>query len=384
MGVKGFSRLIEKFPKCRRERKFHDYRGCCIAIDAPLTIYRFCIAILNTDHFKSDEVIKGHIFAGFYKTCSMLRYAIKPIWVFDGKPPDIKNDTLHNRKKRKDSASERLSSSPELEEKEINKLEKRAFSITNELMDDLKYLLDLMGIPYTKSPGEAEAQCSALNIADIADGVATEDWDVILFGCKKMLKDFSNKNMVLEIDTQQLLDDLGMNRDQLIDLSSILGNDYCHGISGLKPLNAYEKFKEANFNIDTFLDNLKNEKKNNYIIPNDFKEKLEAAKEYYINASVNNPSNIEVTWKKPNYKELYKYLVCVKGLNQNNIRDKILELELMYTYYVLNDNNLMTLSHIKRINKEYPSNIYDRKKQISTRPVRFILKPNYSISAHVS
>ena len=38
---------------------------------------------------------------------------------------------------------------------------------------------------------------------------------------------------------------LEMSKEQLIDFASILGNDYCHGVSGIKPLDAYHKFKEV-------------------------------------------------------------------------------------------------------------------------------------------
>src|SRR5436189_6370257 len=105
---------------------------------------------------------------------------------------------------------------------------------------------------YMEAPGEAEAQVAALNKAAIINAGVTDDGDAILFGCIKVLSGFSNKCYVNEIDVEILLKNLGMTREQLIDLGIILGTDYCQGITGLKPIDAYKKFKKTNFNIKDF------------------------------------------------------------------------------------------------------------------------------------
>jgi len=351
MGVKGFSQIINTYAEaCVEITQFKDYRGSIQSIDATLAIYRFCLAILNTENFRTNEIITGHLFACFFKTCSMLRYAIMPIWVFDGKPPNIKFDTLNERRKRKHNAVEKLTSTPELNDTEKNRLEKKAFTVTFEQIDEVKTLLKLLGIPFIEAPGEAEAQCAAFDIANISDGVATEDWDVIFFGCKKMLKSFSNKNNVTEINTKKLLNALGMSKEQLIDFASILGNDYCHGINGIKPLDAYHKFKEVNCNINSFLHKLKNENKIKlkYRIPDNFLEQLNEARRYYLHAPVTNPHHITTEWREPNYEGLYNYLVNIKKLKNSLILPKINELHIMYSYYITNKKKLVTLSHIKR------------------------------------
>lgn len=231
-------------------------------------------------------------------------------------------------------------------------------------------MLRLLGIPYIESPGEAEAQCAAFDIANISNGVATEDWDVIFFGCKKMLKSFSNKNNITQINTQKLLNVLGMTKEQLIDLASILGNDYCHGVGKIKPLDAYKKFKEVHYDINLFLQKLKNENKIKfkYRIPENFLDQLKAARKYYLDAPVTNPHNINTEWKEPNYKGLYDYLVNVKKLKSQPIMQKINELHVMYTYYIANNKKLVTLSQIKRDINQQPSTITIIKKQIDQQP----------------
>lgn len=373
MGVNGLRKIISKYaPEVLEKKNFKDYNGTVQALDGVLALYKFCIATIDTQYSKV-----GHLFACFFKTLSMLRYGIMPVWVFDGKPPEIKQMTLDERRKNKDIAYSKLSDEY-LSSDDKKKLEKRTFTVTNKLVDDVKELLGLLGIPYIVAPGEAEAQCVALNKAKIAHGVVTEDWDAILFGCKKMLKDFSNKsvNNVTEIKTKKLLKKLDMTHEQIIDLSSILGNDYCSGIIGLKPLDAYHIYKECNFNMPKFLSLLRSEKnlkdyeqnrENEYFshilnirkklcstlnklqyckIPNNFEELAKIAKEYYLHAPVIQPNEVKVVWEIPKYQELYKFLLD-KGFDEELIKTKLNELIMMHAYY--NDHKkLITLSKIKR------------------------------------
>lgn len=354
MGVKGFRKIIDAFAKsCIEEKEFKDYRGKSESLDLPLIVHKFCIAISGSENYKTESgIIIGHLFAVFFKICSMLRYGIKPIPVFDGKPPEIKMPTLIDRKSVKEKASMRLTE-VNLNKNEKNKLEKRTFTISSSQIKEMKYLLGLMGIQYLEAPGEAEAQCAALDIANICDGVVTEDWDAILFGCNKMLKDFSNKTKVVEIDREKLLQSLSMTGEQLIDLGIILGTDYCHGIGNIKPIDAYNKFKMANYDMNSFLDNLIKENYSRainckYKIPDSFIKNWKNAKEYYLHAPVVEPSELNLQWKRPNFSKLYEYLVIEKNFKGQIIKDKIKELKLMYKFYIKNKNMLVTLSRIKK------------------------------------
>ena len=351
MGVKGLSTIIKEFAKSSiKKREFKDYRGTVQSLDAAITLYKFCIAIMNTDNFRSENGdIIGHLFACFFKSLAMLRYGIMPLWTVDGTPPIIKQSTLTERRKVKENAILKLSNIG-LNSTEKNKLEKRTFTVSMKHIDEVKYLLRLLGLPYVEAPGEAEAQCAALDIANVSQGVVTEDWDAVLFGCKKMLKDFSNKSYVTEIDVPELMRALEMNRKQLINLAAILGNDYCCGIGGLKPTDAYLKFKTCNFDIETFLVMIENENKikSKYKIPENFREQLEISRDYYLHAPVVDPKEVKVIWNKPDYNKLYSYLIDEKKFKPDVIFVKIAELKMMYERYVLSGGELITLSRIKK------------------------------------
>jgi len=329
MGVNGLQTIINAFAENSiKYRQYKNYRGTYQSLDASVTLYRFCIGLLNTQNFKSqDGKFVGHLIACMNTSLRMLNSNIKPIWVFDGPPPNIKNKTLTKRRHVRHIALLKLNGD-NLNDEETNRLQKKAFNITAMQINEIKYLLTLMGLPFIESPGEAEAQCAALNIAGISNGVVSEDWDVILFGCKIMLKNFSNKSQIMEINISELMKSLNMTREQFINLGSILGNDYCGGIGGLKPIEAYTKFKACNFELDKLISLLKHDKQ--YHIPDNFKEQTILSKDYYLHAPVIDPQDINVNWKKPNYEKLYDYLVDDKKLKHEFVTDKITELKMIY------------------------------------------------------
>ena len=178
-----------------------------------------------------------------------------------------------------------------------------------------------------------------------------------------MLKDFSNKSNVVEVNVAKLMDELKISQEQLIDLCSILGNDYCNGIGGLKPIDAFKKFRKVNYVMNDFLNMLKKENKIRfrYRIPEKFESDWQSSREYYLHAPVLKPETVKVEWREPQYDKLYKYLIIEKKFKKDVVESKLEELKLMYKYYLSNNSNLITLS---RINKEVNSIIYSKSKSV--------------------
>lgn len=102
-----------------------------------------------------------------------------------------------------------------------------AFVSENIILDILE-ILQIFGIPYVFSPGEAEAQCSFLEMMGLVDGVISNDSDVFAFGGKTVFKDFFVDNQYIqEYRMEDLEKEKGLTRERIIEFALLRGCDYC-------------------------------------------------------------------------------------------------------------------------------------------------------------
>lgn len=104
-----------------------------------------------------------HLMGFFYRTIRMVENGIKPAYVFDGKPPQMKSGVLAKRLERRTEAQAEGEEAKEVGNAEdLDKLTRRTVKVTREHNEECRRLLTLMGIPWVVAPSEAEAQCAEL------------------------------------------------------------------------------------------------------------------------------------------------------------------------------------------------------------------------------
>uniref|UniRef100_A0A803MVL3 XPG-I domain-containing protein n=1 Tax=Chenopodium quinoa TaxID=63459 RepID=A0A803MVL3_CHEQI len=124
---------------------------------------------------------------------------------------------------------------------EQRRLERNADSVNAEMFVECQELLQMFGLPYIIAPMEAEAQCAYMELANLVDGVVTDDSDVFLFGAKSVYKNiFDDRKYVETYFMKDIENELGLNREKLIRMALLLGSDYTEGISGIGIVNAIE------------------------------------------------------------------------------------------------------------------------------------------------
>jgi len=142
----------------------------------------------------ADGNLTGHLVGLFHRTIQFMENGIKPIWVFDGKPPQLKAEEIAERqakKKEAEAEKERALEAGDLER--AKQMAGRSIKITSEMMADAKKLCKMLGCPVIEAPGEAEAQCAEICSMDLAFGTASEDMDSLTFGSKHLLRGFNSK-----------------------------------------------------------------------------------------------------------------------------------------------------------------------------------------------
>ena len=184
----------------------------------------------------------------FFMINKFKKFNINPIFVFDGKPPEEKKNTIENRKLLKNKLQERLmnlkakltltdieNDYSKLEE-EIKNIEKRIIYVNKNVIKKTKLLFNLMGITYINADTEAEHYCSKLCRLNLVDGVVSEDMDTIACGSKLVLRNFTNRDDFVEAYfLDQILYDMELNYDEFVDLCILLGNDYNYRPRGYNP-----------------------------------------------------------------------------------------------------------------------------------------------------
>jgi len=309
MGIKNLNALINIFaPNSITKKKFEDFKGKKIAIDASLLIYQYVIAIRNTagDLTNTEGDMTSHIHAVVSKSLLYLDNEIIPIFVFDGKPSNLKNDTLDKRREDREINKKLMNDNMDDEDKKI-KYFKRSTHISFKQMDQCKEVLKAMGIPVIESLEESDSQCALLTKSDIAYGVGTEDMDILTFGSKKLLRNISSskKNEIVEYDLQKVLDELNYTHDEFIDLCILLGCDYVDHLEGIGIRKAKEIIDEHR-SINNYLNSPQYDP---YIVPNGYAEKCNSAKEYFKNPVGTQYTNTQLKLTTPDQKKLRDLLI---------------------------------------------------------------------------
>lgn len=312
MGIKKLSKYIKQ-DNISYEIQLKDLAFKKIAIDISVLLYQIIISIRNSGddlrNHKGD--VTSHILGLFNKTVWLISNNIIPIFIFDGKPPKFKEDTIKNRKDVKNRALEKLKECTD--EKERIKYLKRSTHITSKQIKESKELLDLMGVQYLQAEGEADILCAKLSEENIVDYVFTEDMDILTFGASKIVKNLFNKKPYEVIEKLKVLKKYDLTHKQFIIFCIILGCDY-HNITFKTELNDAIKLSQ-NYK---FFEHIKYDNK---ILTKD--KIIEIYNYFYNNTLQYNPNIILST---PN-KNLLNILVKQFGLIKNKVIWKVKLLE---------------------------------------------------------
>ena len=137
MGIKGLTALLQdNAPGAIKEQKFESYLDRRVAIDASMHIYQFMMVVgRQGEQQLTNEAgeVTSHLQGMLNRTCRMLEAGIKPIYVFDGKPPVMKGGELAKRNDKREEAEAALKAGREAgNEEEVEKLFKRTVPISKQ------------------------------------------------------------------------------------------------------------------------------------------------------------------------------------------------------------------------------------------------------------
>lgn len=321
MGIKGLKQVIaDRAPHALRSIELPQLVGRKVAIDASTSLYQFLIAVRQDGQTlaTSEGQTTSHLIGLLYRTVNMVENGLKPIYVFDGKPPVLKGGELDKRREKRQKAQEDLKRAEEEGKmEEITKQMKRLTKVTPEINEQAKRLLELMGIPHMTAPCEAEAQCAQLAKEGRVWAAASQDMDTLLFGTPVLLRNLTvpaaRKLPIEEIHLEELLEGMGMTERQLVDMGIMLGSDYCDSVRGVGPKSAYDHIKQHG-SIEAIIEKVEKVQKN---VTEDWP--YQAARELFEDPDVLK-DQAEFVWEKPDTEGLVKFLVEEMEFNEQRVR----------------------------------------------------------------
>ena len=281
-----------------------------IAIDISILLYQFVISVRNTgsDLTNKKGELTSHILGLFNKTIRLLENNIIPVFVFDGKPPDLKKKVLDVRRSIRKKAEEKMAMAVTEEEK--IKYFKRSVSISKKELDECRELLDCMGVPYVNAPEEADSQCAWLADQNLVDAVLTEDMDILTFGSPKIIKNLtSQKKKPIVISLNKIKEKFGWNHNNFIEICVLLGCDYSDHITDINFLKLFHEYQKS---------------KNIYKVLNNLNKKIEVKNSilYFKNPIIDKDVK-NLNLKEIKYEKLENLLVNKYGLIKYKIKKKI-------------------------------------------------------------
>ena len=311
-------------------------RGKSLAVDANNMLYQFLSLIRTRDGTPlkdSSGRITSHLVGLMFRSTRLIHtYGIDLVFVFDGKPPQLKDQEIMKRRRLREKAKEEWKQA--VEEGDYATAWSKAVmtsQLTKSMVDDAKQLLELLGLPFLQAPSEAEAQTAYMAKKGDVWASSSRDYDSLLFGAPRLLRylTISGKEFLPSkgtsrplkpelIDLKRLLARYKLTHKQLVDTAILIGTDFNKGIKGIGPktalklLRRYGKIEE---------------------LPSDVKSKVseryEMVRGVFLKPDVTSDHNLECSGLRE--EELYHFLCEERDFSKKRVETVVQRMKRLYS-----------------------------------------------------
>jgi len=295
------------------------------AVDGNIELHQFLALIRKRDGslFTDNQGrVTSHLIGLLTRTARLVgEYEMNLIFVFDGRFHPLKRATMEERRRTREKAETEYESA--LQRGDIASAWSKAVMtgrVTGDVLQDAKRLLTFMGIPWLVAPEDAEAQASQMALKGDVWAVGGKDYDSLLYGAPILVRYLtitgteylpsqrrSRKLLPEIISLDDNLQNLGITRDQLVDLAILVGTDFDSGVKGIGPKKALALVKKHG-RIER--------------LPQEIQEKLpdnlDKIREVFLHPET--IQDYKLTSSKPDVDGLFKFLVEERGFSQERVQ----------------------------------------------------------------
>jgi flap endonuclease-1 len=310
-----------------------DLTGRRIAIDGHNILYQFLAIIRGRggEPLKDREGrITSHLSGLIYRNSNLIEAGIKLAYVFDGKPHRFKTKVIMERRQvRREARAKYEEAVKEGREKEAERYAQRTARVDTDIVGDAKRLLTLMGVPWVQAPEEGEAQSAHMAVKGDVWAAGSQDFDSLLFGAPSLVRNLNitgrrklpKKNVYIKImpeiiELSKVLQQLDLNKGQLIDIGILVGTDYNpKGIKGVGPKTALKLIRKHG-SLDKALPHIKNA---------EFPHPVEEIRALFLDPNVTNDYTLE--WSPPDRDGILEFLCGERDFSRNRVIKAVEKIE---------------------------------------------------------
>jgi flap endonuclease-1 len=319
--------LGEIIPK--RRMSIDELPRKALAVDAYNALYQFLAIIRQpngTPLMDRQHRITSHLSGLLYRTSNLAERGVKLVYVFDGEPPELKEIEVMRRRRVKEEALVKYEAAlKEGRLEEARKYAQMTSQLKDTMVEDAKRLLTAMGVPWVQAPSEGEAQAAYIAIRGDVWAVASQDHDSLLFGAPRLVRNLTvtgrrklpRKDVYIEVEPEivelnQVLSELGITRDQLVDIGILIGTDFNpDGVKGIGPKTALKLLKKHG-SLERVLQELKEA---------EFPEDPLKIREIFLRPKVS--ADYKIEWREPNVNEVVNFLCGERDFSEERVRNAL-------------------------------------------------------------
>ncbi|XP_060556631.1 flap endonuclease GEN homolog 1-like, partial [Ruditapes philippinarum] len=226
----GVTQLWQILAPVEQHRALSSLSGQTLAVDLSIWVCENqCVKQMQ------GVVSKPYLRNLFFRISHLTQLGVKLVFVIEGAAPELKWDTMIKRQQSRFPGRQ----GKQAPQRPAGKQTRRNF---NSWLKECCELLEILGIPYIQSKGEAEALCALLNANGLVDGCLTNDGDAFLYGATTVYRNFTMNSKDPHVEMYRLSDiqsKLGIDRGGLVALGLLIGCDFVpKGVPGIGIANA--------------------------------------------------------------------------------------------------------------------------------------------------
>lgn len=293
--------------------------GKVLAIDAHNWLYKYLtttVRYTNTKDYTTEEGEEMPVVVGAMKGIPRFyKQNIVPVFVFDGVYHEFKQEEIEDRKQKKQNAKGEYKKHA-IEGNEIlaSKYESRSTRLTQDAIDRVQNILDILEIDYIEAPQSGESQAAYMTqTTPSVYGCSSDDYDSLLFNSAQTIRNITSPDNLERITIRDTLNELNITQQQLVDIAILCGTDYNEGVYGYGPKKSLKAVKGDNTVEDIFKEN--------------DVENYEEIRDIFLNPKVTKISSVKQNLTNPELPKLHEYLYRILEFESGKFETQITKMD---------------------------------------------------------